>query len=169
LIPISHCDRCISYFISSDIHHPCIHYYYTVSPSIYNVSRDRLVLLGWTLTQSVRERLAKMTPARQPPPQLPCYTDPDIPPCDACGKEFSGNLICNSCQSAFYCSKDCQKNAWKHGGHKQSCNDMKEQCVREAKRVVQALTKDQLRIVQQLRLMMEISWSAWTVPVPIRR
>jgi hypothetical protein len=45
--------------------------------------------------------------------------DPDIPACDACGKEFSANLICGRCQSAFYCTKDCQKNAWKFGGHKQ--------------------------------------------------
>jgi hypothetical protein len=67
--------------------------------------------------------------------------DPDIPACDACGKEFSANLICSRCQSAFYCTKECQKNAWKFGGHKELCDGMKEQCDRDAKRVVQALTR----------------------------
>jgi hypothetical protein len=66
--------------------------------------------------------------------------DPDIPACDACGKEFSANLICGRCQSAFYCSKDCQKIAWKHCGHKQECGGMKEECVHDAEVVVQALT-----------------------------
>jgi hypothetical protein len=68
-------------------------------------------------------------------------TDPDIPACDACGKEFSANLICGRCQSAYYCTKECQKNAWKFGEHKQLCDGMKEQCGRDAKRVVTALSR----------------------------
>jgi hypothetical protein len=67
--------------------------------------------------------------------------DPDVPACDSCGKEFSANLVCSRCQSAFYCTKECQKNAWKQGGHKQLCGGMKEQCGRDAKCVVQALTR----------------------------
>jgi hypothetical protein len=98
---------------------------------------DRFALMD---TSAVSERMASFTPTRRLPHDLPVCTDPDIPPCDACGKEFSANLICNACHSAFYCSKFCQKNAWKTSGHKQSCADMKEQCVRDAKRVVQALT-----------------------------
>jgi hypothetical protein len=67
--------------------------------------------------------------------------DPDIPACDSCGKEFSANLVCSRCQSAFYCTKECQKNAWKQGGHKQLCDGMKEKCSYDAKRVVRALTR----------------------------
>jgi hypothetical protein len=67
--------------------------------------------------------------------------DPDIPACDACGKEFSANLICSRCQSAFYCTKECQKSAWKFGGHKQLCDGMKEQCASDAKRVMNVLTR----------------------------
>jgi hypothetical protein len=66
---------------------------------------------------------------------------PDIPACDACGKEFSANLVCSRCQSAFYCTKECQKNAWKQGGHKKLCDGMKEKCIYDAKRVVRALTR----------------------------
>jgi hypothetical protein len=67
--------------------------------------------------------------------------DPDIPACDACGKEFSANLICGRCQSAFYCTKECQKNAWKFGEHKQLCDGMKEKCARDAKHVAAALSR----------------------------
>jgi hypothetical protein len=35
---------------------------------------------------------------------------PNIPSCDACGNEFSGNMQCGACECAFYCSVDCQKN-----------------------------------------------------------
>jgi hypothetical protein len=70
-------------------------------------------------------------------------TDPDIPSCDACGREFAANLVCGRCQSAYYCTKICQKNAWKAvvGGHKQLCDGRKEQCRRDAKRVVAALSR----------------------------
>jgi hypothetical protein len=49
------------------------------------------------------------------------------PACDSCGKEGSGTLQCSRCQAAFYCSKDCQRNAWKLGGHKAACGTMKEE------------------------------------------
>jgi hypothetical protein len=62
--------------------------------------------------------------------------DPDIPACDACGKDFSGNLSCASCQSVFYCSKECQRAAWKQGGHKQTCPTMKEDCDKMAEHVL---------------------------------
>jgi hypothetical protein len=67
--------------------------------------------------------------------------DPDIPACDACGREFSANLSCGACQSAFYCTKICQTNAWKYGRHKQECPDMREQCQQDAQRAVQALSR----------------------------
>jgi hypothetical protein len=76
--------------------------------------------------------------------------NPDIPACDACGKEFSANLICGACQSAFYCTKECQKNAWKYGGHKQECPDRKEQCKRDAQRVVKALSRRSFEDCQEL-------------------
>jgi hypothetical protein len=67
--------------------------------------------------------------------------DPDIPACDACGKVFSANLVCTRCQSAFYCTKECQKKAWKFDRHKQLCGGMKEKCGRDAKRLMKALTR----------------------------
>jgi hypothetical protein len=91
---------------------------------------------------STCEHVVAHIPSRHPDVEhemLVC-TDPDVPPCDACGKMFSGNLTCNSCHSAFYCSKVCQKKSWKQGGHKQLCDGMKEKCVLDAKRVVEALT-----------------------------
>jgi hypothetical protein len=72
-------------------------------------------------------------------------TDPDIPACDACGKEFSANLTCGRCQSAYYCTKECQKNAWKFGEHKHLCDGMKEKCSHDAKRVVAALSRRNLQ------------------------
>ena len=67
--------------------------------------------------------------------------NPDIPSCDACGKEFSGNMLCTRCESAFYCDRECQVRAWKkkQGGHKQECAQMKEQSERIAKEVVTRL------------------------------
>jgi hypothetical protein len=64
--------------------------------------------------------------------------DPDIP---ACGKAFSANLVCTRCQSAFYCTKECQKKAWKFDRHKQLCGGMKEKCGRDAKRLMKALIR----------------------------
>jgi hypothetical protein len=46
---------------------------------------------------------------------------PDIPPCDYCGTNWTGNLFCSQCQMVFFCSKECQKVAWKQGGHKREC------------------------------------------------
>jgi tetratricopeptide (TPR) repeat protein len=45
--------------------------------------------------------------------------------CDNCGKTWQelGRPrldCCTRCKNAFYCSKECQKTAWK-GGHKQAC------------------------------------------------
>ena len=50
---------------------------------------------------------------------------PDVPSCDACGKEYSGTLLCSQCKTAFYCSPECQKVAWKVDGHKIACKTMK--------------------------------------------
>jgi hypothetical protein len=65
--------------------------------------------------------------------------DPPIPSCDACGKEWSGNLKCSVCDSVFYCSKDCQRIAWKEGGHKKACKTMKSECERMGKEVVDCM------------------------------
>lgn len=61
---------------------------------------------------------------------------PDNPSCDACGKPYSANLICARCKLAFYCSKDCQRHAWKKEGHKQDCDAMRDRCHAMAKMVV---------------------------------
>ena len=63
----------------------------------------------------------------------------DIPRCDYCGTEYSGTKSCSRCRSVFYCSSLCQKNDWKHGGHKQSCPTMKRQCLQDAKIIVDAM------------------------------
>ncbi|CAB9499318.1 SET [Seminavis robusta] len=61
---------------------------------------------------------------------------PDIPSCDACGKAFSGRLVCGHCHLTWYCSKACQKIAWKQQGHKTKCKTMKETCQDTALAVV---------------------------------
>ena len=43
--------------------------------------------------------------------------------CSACGKTETKTAklkLCNGCRSTKYCSKDCQKRAWKEG-HKLAC------------------------------------------------
>lgn len=64
--------------------------------------------------------------------------DPDIPCCDACGKEWSGNLGCSRCQSVFYCSKECQVDDWR-ATHKKECGTMKEVCRKTGAEVVEAM------------------------------
>lgn len=54
--------------------------------------------------------------------------EPDIPSCDACGAEYAGNLQCSKCESAFYCSRECQVDHWKRGHHKQNCPTLQKQC-----------------------------------------
>ena len=44
--------------------------------------------------------------------------------CDACGKPDATNK-CSRCKKARYCSKECQKKAWRD--HKPSCYTPKEQ------------------------------------------
>lgn len=39
--------------------------------------------------------------------------------CNVCQSETS--KICHACQTTFYCSKQCQTQDWKKGGHKQTC------------------------------------------------
>ena len=45
--------------------------------------------------------------------------------CSHCGKVEDRDLMkCSRCQSVQYCSKDCQKEHWKKGGHKEACNEL---------------------------------------------
>ena len=80
----------------------------------------------------------------------PASQDPDIPSCDACGKEFSGNMVCTRCESAFYCDRECQVRAWKKGGHKQECAQMKEQSESIAKEVVTRLKDTSIPISRRM-------------------
>ena len=41
-------------------------------------------------------------------------------PCNFCGKIESDMKQCSVCKRASYCSRDCQKKAWK-AGHKNEC------------------------------------------------
>jgi Tfp pilus assembly protein PilF len=56
-------------------------------------------------------------------------------PCGSCGKLVEGTLKCGRCKSTCYCSRDCQKAHWKHGGHKHECRPLV-----EAAKVVPAAT-----------------------------
>ncbi|KAI1612183.1 hypothetical protein EDD36DRAFT_277223 [Exophiala viscosa] len=46
--------------------------------------------------------------------------------CWNCGKEGVKLLKCGKCMVAEYCSKDCQRSAWKEKGHKQACQQITE-------------------------------------------
>ena len=39
--------------------------------------------------------------------------------CDTCEEESTKMVRCNCCKNAWYCSKECQKKAWKT--HKKNC------------------------------------------------
>ena len=48
-----------------------------------------------------------------------------LPRCDKCDKEFEKLLQCGRCKNAFYCSRECQNNAWKR--HKNICRKPEEE------------------------------------------
>jgi len=50
--------------------------------------------------------------------QRPDIELPSIPTRDGCGDDYCGSLRCSRCECAFCYSKECQKVAWKQGGHK---------------------------------------------------
>ena len=43
--------------------------------------------------------------------------------CAFCGISKDENKLssCTRCKSTYYCSKECQANHWKEGGHKNEC------------------------------------------------
>jgi tetratricopeptide (TPR) repeat protein len=60
--------------------------------------------------------------------------------CHACGKITEKRLQCSACKTAFYCSKECQKVAWKQG-HKEECKKLRAeryQTKREIKQEINA-------------------------------
>lgn len=71
-------------------------------------------------------------------------SSPDIPSCECCDLEYAGTMRCSQCECAFYCSKACQKRAWKELGHKQKCPTMKENAKKLAKEVVDRLNDREL-------------------------
>lgn len=81
----------------------------------------------------------ELGPEHQPEPEN-LVEPPDVPSCDSCSKPYSANLICGKCQLAFYCSRDCQRHAWKKQGHKQDCDGMKERCQEMAQSVVDQMS-----------------------------
>eukprot|EP00562_Extubocellulus_spinifer_P007656 CAMPEP_0178501260 /NCGR_PEP_ID=MMETSP0696-20121128/16845_1 /TAXON_ID=265572 /ORGANISM="Extubocellulus spinifer, Strain CCMP396" /LENGTH=417 /DNA_ID=CAMNT_0020130177 /DNA_START=33 /DNA_END=1286 /DNA_ORIENTATION=+ len=66
----------------------------------------------------------------------------DLPSCDNCNKQESGEFFCSKCKCAFYCSSACQKVAWKVGGHKQACPQYEEQCQALGKQTVADMNDD---------------------------
>jgi len=43
--------------------------------------------------------------------------------CGNCGKE-ADLFVCSRCKTVGYCGKECQKQHWKSGGHKQNCKQL---------------------------------------------
>jgi len=43
--------------------------------------------------------------------------------CSASGCAQVGELVCSACRAVYYCSKECQKQAWR-AGHKQECKSV---------------------------------------------
>lgn len=43
----------------------------------------------------------------------------EVMECDQCGKK-GASKFCSACHKVYYCSKECQRRAWK-GGHKEEC------------------------------------------------
>jgi len=64
--------------------------------------------------------------------------EPDVPPCDYCGKNWTGKKSCSKCQSVFYCSVDCQRKHWK-SGHKKECDEMKTKSIQVAEKTLEFL------------------------------
>jgi len=69
--------------------------------------------------------------------------EPDVPPCDACGKIFAGKSTCKTCKSVFYCGRDCQVDHW-HKGHKAQCASLHKNCIDTAKLVVKDIKDESL-------------------------
>lgn len=44
-----------------------------------------------------------------------------IPRCSGCGRQATSLKKCSRCRVAAYCSRACQVQHWKKGGHKQQC------------------------------------------------
>jgi len=65
-------------------------------------------------------------------------SEKDIPSCDACGKEWSGNLSCSRCHCVFYCGKQCQRAHW-GASHKANCDTLQAESQRTALQVVERL------------------------------
>ena len=45
----------------------------------------------------------------------------NLPSCSGCGQRVSSLKKCSRCHVAAYCSRACQVQHWKKGGHKQQC------------------------------------------------
>jgi len=58
---------------------------------------------------------------------------PPKPACDSCGLEGGGTKKCGRCQSAFYCSAECQRNDYAR--HKKECATLKDDVERKAAQV----------------------------------
>jgi hypothetical protein len=81
------------------------------------------------------------------------------PACDACGKEASGTMQCAQCQAVFYCSRECQRNAWKAGGHKQECDTMKEEVEAIGMKTVKRMNDTTLPTIIRVQGLKEIDGS----------
>lgn len=62
----------------------------------------------------------------------------DVPSCDWCGREWSGNLSCSRCHCTFYCGKQCQRAHW-GASHRRDCDTLQAESERTAREVVERL------------------------------
>lgn len=59
------------------------------------------------------------------PPSPPQHTPTqDEPTCKHCGGKVLGRTKCSRCKNVYYCSKECQVDDWKIGGHRELCSSM---------------------------------------------
>ena len=64
---------------------------------------------------------ARFAPWTPDPSDFEAYMNTKL--CTQCGGTAPGGKVCGGCKAARYCSKRCQKAAWK-GGHKAKCEEL---------------------------------------------
>jgi len=89
---------------------------------------------------------------------------PDEPPCDGCGKPFSGIYTCSKCSMVNYCSPECQKQDWKDE-HKDQCNDCIEMCYAQGHVFHSYLSDPKLPMLDKLVIKL---WTSVDKPAPYK-
>ena len=81
--------------------------------------------------------------------------------CDSCGAS-GPKFRCSSCQGVRYCSRKCQAYAWKKGGHKEQCKEIRVRTehVTERSKILElvAANKKDLLVMPADELRAELAW-----------